>query len=90
MSLAYTTIRLWWDGRRGQAQCDGVSRELNEAPHVDGVELVQIDYAPEFHCFQIRHHSYDREEEMQPPEIVAVLRWLHCFAEAVKRELGMR
>lgn len=84
------TTRLWWNGRRGQAQCDGVMRELVEPPRIDGVDMVHIDFAPESSCYLIRHNDYDREEEMRPPEIEAVRRWLHCFAESVKRELGMR
>lgn len=84
------STRLWWNGSRGLAECDGVSRPLEAAPHVDGVEFVQIDCSVDMHCYLIRRHSYDREEEMRPPEIAAVKQWLHCFAEAVKREVGMR
>ncbi len=81
--------RLWWNGSRGIAACEGVERSLSSRPDVDGVELEQIDFAPELGCYRIRRHSFDKEEDMQPPEIVAVRRWLHCFAQAVKRELGM-
>lgn len=81
--------RLWWNGSRGLAECEGVSRPLKDAPHVAGVEFVQIDCAVDVHCYRIRRHIQDREEDMEPGEVEAVKRWLHCFANAVKRELGM-
>ena len=84
------TTRLWWNGRSGQAQCDGVTRPIDVRPDIVGVEFVEMDFAPDDKCFLIRHHVYDREEEMAPPEIEAVRRWLHCFAESVKHKLGMR
>lgn len=89
MSLNYTTVRLWWNGERGQAQCDGVERELRQAPTVDGVDIDQIDYAPELQTAELRRHTYDKRDDMTPPEVEAVRRWLHCFAQSVKRELGM-
>ena len=90
MSLNYTTVRLWWNGERGQAQCDGIERELRQVPTVEGVDIDQIDYAPELRCFLIKRKPYTGPADMEPPEIEAVKRWLHCFANAVKRELGMR
>ena len=90
MSLNYTTVRLWWNGERGQAQCDGIERELRQVPTVEGVDIDQIDYAPELRCFLIKRKPYTGPADMESPEIDAVKRWLHCFANAVKRELGMR
>ena len=88
MSTSYTTIRLWWNGSRGQAQCDGVLRELFSPP--DAVpDLSEIDYAPELQTAEIRRHTYDKRDDMTPPEVEAVRRWLNCFAQSVKRELGM-
>jgi hypothetical protein len=66
-----------------------VTRSLHDKPTVSGVEIEHIDFSPELGCMLVRHHNYDREEELQPPEVEAVRRWLHCFAQSVKRELGM-
>ena len=88
MSLTYTTIRLWWDGRRGQAQCDGVAREISVKPDLP-FDVYEVDYAPELGSHEIRHRACDRREELKPPEVVEIRKWLHCFACAVKRELGM-
>mgnify|MGYP000726941445 CR=1 FL=1 len=90
MSLLYTRTRLWWNGWRGQAQCDGVDKDLTEPPVIEGVPIVEIDYAPELKCFQIRRTKHSsREEELERHEIVAIKRWLHRFAADIKRELGM-
>ena len=88
MSLFYTTEWLWWNGRRGQAQCDGVSRDLERAPDVLP-EIAEIDYCPEFHTAEIRPRPCDRRRDLEAPEVEAIRRWLHCFANSVKRELGM-
>ena len=88
--LAYLPCtRLWWNGSKGIAECDGVCRPLKEPPHVPGLEYVEIDCAADVHCYRIRRHKYDREEDMESREVEAVKRWLHCFANGVKRELGM-
>lgn len=71
MSLNYTTVRLWWNGERGQAQCDGVERELRQVPTVEGVDIDQIDYAPELRCFLIKRKPYTGPADMEPPEIEA-------------------
>lgn len=89
MSLAYTTIRLWWNGRRGEAQCDGVTRPLTAAPDMLP-EVYTIDYAPELKTSEIVPRPCDKVRDMEPPEVEAVCRWLHCFAASVKREMGMR
>ena len=88
MSLRYTTIRLWWDGRRGQAQCDGVERPLTVKPDLP-FDVYAFDYAPELDTREIRHRACDKRDDLDKDEIAAIHRWLHCFANAVKRELGM-
>jgi hypothetical protein len=89
MSLRYTTVRLWWDGRRGQAQCDGVEREISVKPDLQ-IEMYTIDYAPELDTQEIRRRPCDHRDDITAPEVAAIKGWLHCFANAVKRELGMR
>lgn len=84
MSLSYTTIRLWWNGRRGQAQYDGVTRELTSPPDVMQ-QLYELDYAPELHTYEIRERACDARRELNPPEQEIILSWLRSFAESVKR-----
>ena len=84
MSLAYTTIRLWWNGRKGQAQYDGVTRELDRAPDVMQ-QIYELDYAPELHTYEVRERPCDERRELKPPEIEAIDRWLRSFSAAVKR-----
>ena len=88
MSLRYTTIRLWWDGRRGQAQCDGVERPLTVKPDLP-FDVYTIDYAPELDTLEVRYRACDQRNDIKPSEVAAIRMWLHCFANAVKRELGM-
>lgn len=88
MSLNYTTIRLWWDGRVGQAQCDGVSRKLTGPPEIDPMKSIyEIDYAPELKTFEIRERACDSRRDLAPREQEAVLRWLMSFAASVKRSV---
>ena len=88
MSLRYTTIRLWWDGRTGQAQCDGVSRDLSGPPEIDPMKSIyEIDYAPELHTYEVRERACDCRRDLNPPEQEAVRRWLMSFAAAVKRSV---
>lgn len=89
MSLNYTTVRLWWDGRRGEAQCDGVERLIVAKPDLP-FEMYTIDYAPELDTQEIRRRPSDQRDDITAPEVVAIQRWLHCFANAVKRELKWR
>lgn len=84
MSLRYTTIRLWWNGRTGQAQYDGVHRELTSAPDVMQ-HVHELDYAPELRTFQIRERPCDPRRDLEPPEQELLLRWLAAFAASVKR-----
>lgn len=86
MSVNYTTIRLWWDGRRGQAQYDGVVRELTVKPDAFP-DLEEIDYTPAFDTYRVlRKHGYgvDARDDLRPPEIAAVVQWLKAFAASVK------
>jgi hypothetical protein len=67
-----------------------MSRDLTAVPQIDGLQIVEIDFAPELKCFQIRRTKYSsREEELERHERAAIKRWLHCFAEEMKREMGM-
>lgn len=75
MSTVYTTIRLWWDGRRGQAQYNGVTIPLDEAPDVMQC-IYELDYAPELHTYEIRERPCDPRRELRPPEQELLLRWL--------------
>ncbi len=84
MSLNYTTVRLWWDGRRGQAQCDGVSQDLEVKPELP-FEMYEVDYCKDFGTAEVRHRACDRRVDLEPHDVEAVRRWLHCFAQEVKR-----
>lgn len=86
MGLSYTTIRLWWDGRRGQAQYDGVVRPLEAAPDVMQ-HIYELDYAPELDTYQIRERPCDERRDLSPPESEAIKRWLVAFAASVKRSI---
>lgn len=88
VSLLYTRTRLWFDGRHGQAQCDGVERNLMRSPKVLATAPVEIDYCPELDEYEIRPLAWDRKRDMEPPEREAAKRWLARFAAAIKRRLA--
>lgn len=59
--------RLWWDGRRGVAQHDGLTLELHHAPAIGVPHLAEVDYAPALRVSQVREHS-NRWRDMTPAE----------------------
>lgn len=87
MSLLYTRTRLWFDGRRGQAQHDGVERIITRSPKVPRA-VAELDYCPELGEYEIRPNAWDRKRDMEPPEVEAVVAWLTRFAAAVKRRIA--
>lgn len=86
MSLLYSRTRLWWDGRHGQAQHDGVEFVLTHWP-VGLPEVVQLDYCPEQCRPEIMLLGCPKRE-MEAPEIAAVKAWLERFADVMKRRLA--
>lgn len=87
MGLLYTRTRLWFDGRRGQAQHDGVERILTARPKIIK-PVAEIDYCPELDEYEIRPNPWDRKRDMEPPERAAAIAWLTRFAAAMKRRLA--
>lgn len=49
--------RLWWDGKRGIAQLDGVTVILHAAPELSPLHLQEIDYAPALRVSQLRESA---------------------------------
>ena len=51
-----------WDGRGGTVHHCGRVVALSEAPHISGVRVEQIDYAPETNIASIRYQGqHDRD-----------------------------
>jgi hypothetical protein len=86
MGLIYTTTRLWFDGRHGQAQYAGFQCELHMPPKIPE-KVAELDYCPELGEFEVRPHSYDRKRDMEPAERDAAKRWLERFAVVMKRRM---
>lgn len=53
MSHALYTTRLYWAGGRGIAKLHGREVKLTAPPHLPGLEVDAIDYAPEVRCAMV-------------------------------------
>ena len=65
MSIALYQYRLFWDGHHGAVRCGRQLRLLVAAPTLPGVQGVQveeIDYAPEVDVAQLREPGGDWRE----------------------------
>lgn len=80
--------RLVWDGRRGLAKHEE-ARVILRGPPPALPDIAEIDYVPGI-VAQIRRHSWDKVDDMRPPEIVAVLSWLEGLLRWNKRYLMLR
>jgi hypothetical protein len=84
MSIALYRYRLFWDGRRGALRCGHHVEKLAAAPvlpGVAGVQVEEIDYAPEVHVAQLRE-SGGAWREMSPAEVAGAETLLARLAPA--------
>lgn len=72
------TRRLCWHGDRGTAQYDDAFAPIRTKPDLP-FDMEEIDCEPAVQCYIVRHHEYDAQEELKPPEIEAVMLWLRRF-----------
>lgn len=73
------TRRLCWHGDRGTAQYDDAFAPIRTKPDLP-FDMVEIDCEPAVQCFRVRHYKWSsQDEELQPPEIEAVMAWLRRF-----------
>ncbi len=75
--------RLFWSGRRGFAQCDGVRVPLTARPDIPGLpEMTEMDYLPGL-CATVRDNC-DARRDMAADEIVATQAWLTARCAAAE------
>lgn len=89
--LYHTRVR--WDGRHGIVKCGEIELELRSPPDVMP-DVAELDYA-EVHpgkvCGwpQIRPRHFDRQREMEAPEIAALKAWIAGIVERTMRRKPM-
>lgn len=85
MSSALYAIRLYWNGRLGQAKYGRVIVELTTWPHqvLPGVHVAEMDFAPEVRCCTVRECAA-AWRDMSGTEIAAARTWLQRLAERVQ------
>lgn len=90
MSANLYNVRVYWDPHRmpGLAKKDGVSITLTEQPPHGIPHVIEIDYAPEVRCAQVRE-SADKWRDMSSAEMIWFDKWLTSIVDAV-RKLGAR
>lgn len=80
MSHALYSTRLYWAGGRGIAKLRGAEVKLVAPPHLSGMEIDAIDYAPEVRCAMVmpRRGGW---RDMTRDEIAAADVLLHQLTE---------
>ena len=79
--------RLWWDGKRGVAQLDGVTVVLHAAPVLQPLHLQEIDYAPALRVSQLRE-SAQAWRDMTAAERESAQALLGTIADAAHRAVA--
>ena len=78
MSIAYYLVRLWWDGRRGQARYYGAPVILTACPDI-GFRIDALDYAPAVDCKVVQPYAW-RWRDLEPAEELRVMAFLRSLA----------
>ena len=81
MSDDYYWTRLRWHAGRGVAKLRGVVVALTEAPDLGRGPVVELDYAPETDCREVRRRHCDARADMEPDEIAAADRLLRALTD---------
>jgi hypothetical protein len=78
-----SATRLFWSGRRGFAQCDGVRVPLTTRPDIPGLpEMTEMDYLPGM-CATVRDNC-DARRDLKDYEILATQAWLSARCAAAE------